>query len=217
MTERRRASPPPFFHMEFWSCDPIWAGETAFILAGGASLKSVEISALRGRRVIAVKESALVAPWADIMFYADDVFYQREPGLVDSFAGQVITIAERDRGPRCRLMRTGERSGISSERDTLNGAWTSVHFSLNLLRHLGVACVGLLGVDLTGPRWHDRNPSARRESNLAKERNALASTVAPLAECGIEVFNCTPGGELDLWPRRDLKDLLWRANLSPAT
>jgi hypothetical protein len=192
----------------FWSAPPLWEGETAFVLAGGASLRDFDASVLRSRKVMAIKESCLLAPWAPLLFFADNCWFERERDLVDAFAGDVISVAAKSHGSRCKVMRRGRQLGISDDPAVLNGSWTSVHYALGLLKHFKVARIALLGMDLTGGRWHDRNPFPPSPVNVIHMHAALASTAAPLAAARVEVFNCTPGGKLTVWPRRPLSDLL---------
>lgn len=150
-----------------------------------------------------------MAPWAPIMFFADNCWFERERDLIDGFAGEVISVSAASRAsPKCKVMRRGPRTGLADAPDTLAGSWTSVHFAIDLLNHLGVARIGLLGVDLLGGRWHDRNPIPPNSENFVHMRDALASTAAPLAVAGVEVFNCSPGGVLEIWPRIKLEALL---------
>jgi hypothetical protein len=128
-----------------WSCPPMWAGETVFVLAGGPSLRGFDAAGLRGRgRILAIKESALLVPFADALLFVDADWFVRERALVDRFAGDVVTTATNAAGTRCRLMRRGEASGLSDRTDTLNYAYTTVHAALNFIAHTrasrGVCC-----------------------------------------------------------------------------
>lgn len=198
---------------QWWSCPPLWAGETAFLLAGGPSLRGFAAEQLRGRRVLALKESCLIAPFAPMMFFADNSWFLRERGLIDGFGGEVVTVAKNAADTRCRLMRRGDKEGLAAAPDTLNGADTSAAFAIDLLAHLGVARIGLLGMDLGhdpfGPaRHHTRNPVKPRAESFDLMAATLATKAASLAARGIAVFNCTPGGRLDIWPRVNLTELL---------
>lgn len=145
--------------------------------------------------------------------FADEDWFNRERALVDAFQGEVITVAENAHGTRCKVMSRGDLWGLATDPTTLNGASTVVHFAMNACVHLGVARIVLMGVELAYPaggpaRWHDRNPVPGRDVNFTKMRIAFETTVAPLRAMGIDVVNCTPGGSLDLWPRRALADVL---------
>lgn len=57
--------------------DGAWTGEPAYIIGGGPSLAGFEFGRLRGRgRVIAINRAYEFAPFADILFFMDNGFYQ---------------------------------------------------------------------------------------------------------------------------------------------
>lgn len=196
---------------EFWRCPPLWAGHTAFIVACGPSLRGFDLSPLAGRNVIAIKEMWHAVPSAPFMFYADDSWAgslrRRPPG----FTGRVLTIDVKA-PPECLVVKRGPFQGLSDDPDYLNGSRTSVHFAINALYHFGVARIGLLGLDLClaadGATHSHHAPHEVRADDFPKQLRDFRTIVEPLARRGIEVFNCTPGGALDLWPRRPLEDLL---------
>jgi hypothetical protein len=105
----------------YWSTAPDWWGETVLILAGGPSLRGFDAHAVRGRgRVIAIKESALLAPFADVLMFVDAPWYDRERALIEGFAGDVVTTATNAAHSRCKIMRRGGPDGLAEARDTLN-------------------------------------------------------------------------------------------------
>jgi hypothetical protein len=72
---------------------------------------------LRGRgRIVAIKESALLAPFADVLLFVDGPWYDRERALIDRFAGAVVTTATNAANARCRLMRRGDAEGLEPPR-----------------------------------------------------------------------------------------------------
>jgi hypothetical protein len=193
---------------------PEWPGETVFILAGGPSLRGFDANVLRGRgRIVAIKESALLAPFADVLLFVDGPWYYRERALIDAFAGAVVTTATNAALSRCKLMRRGDAEGLAAARDTLNFSCTTVQAALNFVAHTGAGRGVLLGLDAGyhpgGPaRHHDRNPVPPPAGAFDRQAAALATLVAPLRERGVEILNATPGSRLTLWPRIDLNDVL---------
>lgn len=54
-----------------------WAGQPAFIIGGGPSLRGFDLERLRGRgHVIAINRAIEFTPWADIAFFMDRTFYE---------------------------------------------------------------------------------------------------------------------------------------------
>jgi len=84
---------------EFWTVPRLWPGETVFIIGGGPSVRGQNIEALRGRRVIAINSSYLVAPWADYLIFADERWWagdHRLPGgnrsdVLAKFKGEIVS------------------------------------------------------------------------------------------------------------------------------
>jgi hypothetical protein len=197
----------------YWSCPPLWRGETVFILAGGPSLRGFDASVLAGRRVVAIKESAALAPFADVLIFVDAPWLDRERALIEGFAGRVVTTAPTAVGTKCSVMRRGGTKGLAAATDTLNYAYTTLYAALNLIVHAGAGRGVLLGADFghrpDGPaRHHDRNPQPPPAGAFDLQAQALATIVAPLAAAGVEILNATPGSRLDLWPRASLNELL---------
>jgi len=54
-----------------WRVPRLWPGGECFILGGGPSLKDVDMSRLKGHRVIAVNNAFKLADWIDVMFFGD--------------------------------------------------------------------------------------------------------------------------------------------------
>lgn len=48
-----------------------WEGETVAILGGGPSLTPDQVEQCRGLKVISVNDAYLLAPWADVLYFAD--------------------------------------------------------------------------------------------------------------------------------------------------
>ena len=68
-----------------------WVGETAFIIAGGPSVKTQPVDLLKGRRVIVINSSYERAPWGDILFFHDYIWWQHHRTALQTFAGQIYT------------------------------------------------------------------------------------------------------------------------------
>lgn len=151
------------------------------------------------------------------MFFCDNTWFDADKGqaIINGFAGQVVTCGTRgwgDYGDRvCHVMKQEAVNGLSTDRDKLTGSWTVLDFALNLLVHLGVVRIGILGADMQlaedgATHWHSGHPVKTEFYDLMLQ--SLAAKVAPLKALGIEVVNCTPGGRLNHWPRADLGEFL---------
>src|SRR3990167_1144446 len=74
--------------LPFWNVEPEWAGETVAILGGGPSLTPWQAEACRGAcRVIAVNTSYWLAPWADLLYFSDEVWWCWHHGGMETRTG----------------------------------------------------------------------------------------------------------------------------------
>lgn len=91
-------------HIDFWSVERMWPGETVAILAGGQSLTQEQADHCRGRcRVIAINRAGLPRPahhagrwvsatWADMLWASDvDRFWVWHPEAIE-FAGIKVVV-----------------------------------------------------------------------------------------------------------------------------
>ncbi|MBZ9705379.1 methyltransferase domain-containing protein [Mesorhizobium sp. ESP7-2] len=195
-----------------------WEGETAFVLAGGASVAKLDLSPLKGRRVIAVNSAVLAWPDADILFFADERWWS-DPANgwaadIGAFAGRVVTTS--GKGPQgiIRLMKIDPAKGIADQPSQLALARSSVTGAINLAVHLGCRRVVLLGVDGKncgdGSRHHHGAdypwPFIKGSFDLhAAEFRAVAPSIA---RCGVEVINANPDSAIDVWPKQSFEDVI---------
>lgn len=188
-----------------------WEGETAFVLAGGASVKDLDLSPLKRRRVIAINSAVLAWPEADILFFADARWWSDPPhgwkADIGAFAGRVVTTSGGGPVGVTRLMKIDPGHGIADKPNQLALARTSVTGAINLAIHLGCRRVVLLGVDGKngegGKRHHHGAaypwPFIRGSFDLHQtEFQAVAPSIA---RAGVDVVNANPDSAIMVWPR----------------
>ncbi|TGQ69522.1 methyltransferase domain-containing protein [Mesorhizobium sp. M00.F.Ca.ET.186.01.1.1] len=190
-----------------------WEGDTVFVLAGGASVRDLDLSPLIGRRVIAINSAHRTWPQADILFFADHRWWT-EIGAKEGFGGRVVTTS--GGGPRDveRLLKIDPAKGIACKPTQLALARTSVTGAINLAIHLGCRRIVLLGVDGRfagdGTRHHHGAaypwPLVKGSFDLhAAEFRAIAPSVAA---AGVEVINANPDSVIDVWPKTSFEDVV---------
>lgn len=200
--------------MHWWHVAPEWAGETAFIVAGGTSVLDQDLSLLRGRRVIVINSSYEAAPFADFLFFGDASWWDthcRRPALA-AFAGRIVTVSVRCAGPRLlRLRRQVPPPGLSLDRSCAVSERTSLQGAINLAIHLGVKRIVLLGADMRRAddgrsHHHAPHPRPNKPGNRTWDiqMGQLRLAVEPLRQLGIEVVNTSPITRIDWWPRAEL-------------
>ena len=206
---------------DYWSAPPSWAGQTGYLVCGGPSLIGVDLEPLRGRNVVAVNSSFLIAPFADYLVFGDVRWWNEadnQAAIRDRFEGEVVAVhgTAGAKGHRFRrLHRADPKKGLATRRDTAAMARTVTTAGLNLLVHLGVTRIVIFGLDQRRDdegrchhhpphRWKNK-PGNRSWDAHMKE---LSFTVEPLEQLGIEVINASPASRIDWWPKRDPCEVL---------
>ena len=204
-----------------------WAGGTCVILAGGPSLKGVDLKPLRGKvRVIAINDSGQRAPWADVCYFGDPPWWQMQqaqnPRSADgflSFHDMIykafwVTIANFGEHPQVHcLWSTGQR-GLEANPTALRTGSNSGYATINLAYHYGAKRIILLGYDMqcrgAVTHWHNgpREPAPLFSTLLNSFLTHFDSLVHPLRDAGVEVINSTPDSALRCWPYLPLEEAI---------
>lgn len=208
------AASPEF---NFWTPEPLFAGETVFCLASGPSLTAEVCGRIRGRRAIVVNSSARLAPWADVLYFTDSSWYEPRRDLVAGWPGLVISMSRTAKRelPAKVLRVQGEMcpSFPPPGAPVIRQGRSSGHTAVALAIALGAATVVLVGYDmrLVGGRehCHDEYAGPRDIDQYAREFvPAFAGWNAAALAAGAEVLNCTPGSAVTEFPFADLDEVL---------
>ncbi len=200
--------------LTYWRVEREWAGECCFIVAGGPSVLAQAVERLRGHRVIAINSSWSRVPFAEFLFFGDARWFDlHRDQVVNEFAGRIATCAKGVAHSRVLLLRRQPPPGLALEPDAVALQWTSTSGAMNLAVHLGAARVVLLGVDgrlAEDGRTHHHAPHPwdLRHGWADKQRDELASLVAPLAARRVEVLNASPGSAVPYWPSISFEEAL---------
>jgi hypothetical protein len=194
-----------------------------YIIGGGPSLTPEAIQSVKGRRAIAINMSYLSAPWADLLFFADQRWWDREfkerKDKLLGFPGRIVTTCTSVAHPKLSYVKRSlpANAGISRSPDTVSFERTSVHGAMNLCYHLGAKRIVLLGVDNRDApngriHHHDEYPWVRRQESWGIKGEQFGLAARDLAKLGVEVINCSPVSTLTYWPIRPLADVLKEAD-----
>jgi len=198
----------------FWTAPRCWEGETVFVLASGPSVNALDLSLLKGRRVIAVKSSWLIYPAADVLFFADGRWW-RDPALrPKAFDGLIVSSAKEISDPRVKLMHKIEPGELSEKPCTVALRRTSTTGAINLAVHFGASRIVLLGVDgkvspqgmrhCHGTPW----PWALKVGCFDEQNEEYRQIAPSAAHLGVEIVNANPDSAIDAWPRRPFSECL---------
>lgn len=220
-----------------------WEGRAVALLAGGPSLTPDLFERVRAEReadrlrAIAINDSYLLAPWADVHYAADVKWHVWHTAGVDkpalglraedvrvrwaSFPGQRCTIqpSERHVPETVHVMRNRDHpnygAGVSLDPQFLATGRHGGFQALNLAILAGVARILLLGYDARssdagGRHWHGSHPieTDAPESRYTTFRQAFVESQHSIKASGVTVINCSPISTIETFPRMTLEEAL---------
>jgi hypothetical protein len=214
---------------ELWKVTRAWEGETCAVLGGGPSLTPAIAESLRGRcRVIAVncagiqsvdadgKTHAAIAPWADVLYAADRMWWHQNLEAARLFYGLKATIMPNGYADftheidSVRILGNGGPQGFDDRTDYLRTGWNSGYQAMHLAAHLGAKRVLLLGFDMhaqKGEHWHgDHRWRPGYKSRYPLFIRSFAMGAPEFARRGVEILNCTEGSALQCFPMATVEE-----------
>lgn len=206
-----------------WTVPPLWRGMTVAVLASGpsllASLQAVERAHRAGRLVAVATNSTGVAtarsdgtvgpaaaPWADMLYGADAVWWRYHAAQALKFEGWKVTASQNEFRAVHYLRPTG-LEGYDPTPGCIRTGGNSAYQAAHIAVQAGATRLLLCGLDLhanAGAHHHGEHPPALRTTtpqSFARMRERWGTLARPLRELGIEVFNCSPGSALTCFPQ----------------
>ena len=218
-----------------------WSGGTVCILGGGPSLTGEQCAAVEAARkaaqvrVIAVNDAYLIAPWADICYFADASWHAwqvegRPKPKLGLTSADVRARFAAFAGQKCSIQNTGgsiddaavhllrnlhypqNGTGLSLDPEYLVTGSNSGFQALNLAVLAGARTIVLLGFDARDAdgeeHWHGRHQVRTVAGAQAGYRRSFASAAKAIKAAGVTVLNCSPGSAITCFERADLMDAL---------
>lgn len=186
-----------------WDAPRMFDGEIVCIIGGGPSLKTFDISVTKGHRCIAVNQSFEIAPWAEVLHFADCPWWRwnhvkvlkewKEPKIITTATSDVSEVYH----PRLKRF-WRDRNKFNTDRRRLHG-WDSGTQATNLAWVLGARKIVLFGIDMqVGPKgeaqWHNKHKVKTNTCNYAKFAAKLGPMCLILRGMGVEVVRATQPG-----------------------
>lgn len=197
----------------------LWADATVVCLGSGPSLSREDVEYCRGRaHVLAIKDTVVMAPWADALYSADERWWQHV-GPTLSYIGQRFGLVSPDQ-KWVDLLETlgvhrlliGGATGLDADPTKLRTGNHSGFSAINLMAHAGAKRIVLLGYDMQAA--HDGRDHFFGAHAYPKKTppyqyvGTFASLLEPLAALGIEVVNATRETALKVFPIMSLAEAL---------
>ncbi len=195
----------------------LWPNSTIVCLGTGPSLIQTDVDWCRGKAtVIAINNAWELAPWADVLYAADEKWWRRFAG-VPTFRGLKYSIMPKQNQQSTlqefadiQILGNTGGFGLELEPSGLRTGANSGYQAIGLARHLGASRIVLLGYDMHdrhGEHFFGRHPDSHGP-NFALCLAAFPTLVEPLKAAGVSIVNCTPGSALTCFPMAPLRSTL---------
>lgn len=203
----------------------VWEGQTVACFATGPSLTKEQVEAVRvaGLHAVAVNDAYQIAPWADVLYWADSKWleWHRQRPAFKAFSGQKCTIKHiGDTRADTEFFSLGNMGGDGLSVDPL-GLMTgsnSGYQAINIATLSGAKRVLMLGYDckqVKGKKhFFGDHPDGTEPPYSAIRRRY--DTMIPFAKkIGCEIVNCTPDSWIECFTSMTLTEAL--ASVQPDT
>lgn len=211
-----------------FTIEPIYAGRTVIIVAGGPSL-TLEQTRMVARarhvpnsnvRVVAINDAIYPCFWADWLHACDLEWWQRHIQHVHTFPGIKTCVQDDVPAPWISgyLQDTGPQ-GFDPDPSTCRTGGNSLYQAMHCMIHAGAAKIILVGADMKygdGDRKHwfgdHEGPTGHVSANFTQLVIPHFATLVPaLEERGVQVINANQGSALQTFPKMELAQALLRA------
>lgn len=210
---RRPVTKKPGQAVTYATVPRLFPGRTIVCLAGGPSLTQADVDACRGvAKVIAIKDSIRLAPWADVLYACDAKWWMAHPETV-AYAGLKYGLEPARGREDVQVLRNTGDTGLERRPDGLRNGRNSGYQSINLARHLGATHIVLLGYDMAPSargqhHWFGSHVYSHAAPPYALFLERFETIHEPLRREGIVVVNATPGSALPGFERLALAEAL---------
>jgi hypothetical protein len=211
---------------------PDWAGQRVVIIGGGPSLIKAQVDMARasGSRIIAVNDAYLLAPDADICYFADSEWWRwhteglARPGLNASqvaerfrdFKGQKCSIQSSGMNvtdPNVHLLRNAGTNGVITDASAIrDGRHGGVH-AVNIATLSGSKLHILIGFDARDPQgkpthWFGDHPKREPTVSFQMYRQNFTAIENLLKSAGVRVINASPNSAIESFQKLPLDEAL---------
>ena len=191
---------------------PIWKDQTAYIIGGGPSLLTQDLTLLDGKNVIVINSSYQAFPAAQFLVFADVRWWLDHRQALKNFKGKIISTHSAASGlANLYHMQRKAMPGLAEDPGQLMVSKTTLTGAINLAVHHAACKIVLLGIDQRNApdgRTHHHAPHQWKQmANCFKRQQLDLPRIAEdLRARNIECVNASPGSALTLWPVVNLED-----------
>lgn len=198
-----------------WTPSKVWEGDTAYILGGGPSMKTEDLSLIHNKHVIGVNNSYLLGDWVDIGWFGDKKWltwhkqsWRWWPGIHAScnHHHEVIT-----NETWIKFMARGKPSGIDTKPGYASWNRCSGSSAINVAYHLGATRIILIGFDMRDvnnkKNWH-KDHKDNGKAPYKKFLSCYGDISKDAERLGIEIINATKDSAIKVLPYAPLEKLV---------
>lgn len=197
---------------------PNWSRHVVVVVGGGASLSDQQLEVARcapQTRVITVNNSYQRAPWADVFYSGDLLWWKIHIGRIRALKRPAMLVTQDSAAAeRYKLLRVKgvNREGLGTE--FIHNGGNSGHQAVNLAYLWGAKHILLLGFDMClGPagekHWHGDHEAPLVQSQLFEEWiHKFEQTAKDLYARGVSVTNCSPYSAMNWFPYQPVEEIL---------
>lgn len=188
-------------------------------IASGPSLSLAQIAAVyKARvankcRVIVINDSYAVAPWADVLYAADYLWWQHNYPYWVEFQGDFISCTPESAAnyKMIKWVPYQDNIGLSNSHNIINTGSNSGYQAVNIAALMGAEKIILLGYDhkigATGKHWFGEHPSGLNKFSDYERwiKNSWSTVPESAAAMGTEIVNCSTGSVLTMFRQSSLE------------
>jgi len=182
-----------------WTPPRQWEGQDAYLIGGGASLRSFDFNQLIGRNTIGSNDAfRLGNAIIQICLFGDASWFHRTKFELEKFGNPIVTCA-----PSLMTLNTPMLKHMKRAREGLaKGSNLGWNFStgasaINLAISLGAKRIFLLGYDMClvneKSHWHDHRPHVTREAIFQRFIKGFKCISEHLVNYDVEVIHVMDG------------------------
>lgn len=197
---------------EFWTAPKIWPEGSCFVVGGGPSLTSTDLSLLKGKRTIVTNNAYQLLPDSEVLFFMDEAWFQQHRRRLADYAGLKVTIVPKMKGRfGLKVMGRGSLTTLSSDPSILHHGNNSGSCAIQLAIHFGVRVIVLVGFDMMiskegNHNFHNDHQRTMQEKIYSTNYiPALDSIVDPCKKRGILIVNSNMNSNLNCFPKIPLE------------
>lgn len=198
---------------------PDWNGETCVIVASGPSAKDIDLEPAVNAKVrfIAINSSWKLAPWADILYACDAIWWRNNKDALKEFEGLKITqdkVAYDEFGINRVICERHHENLVLDRPGFVGWGGNSGFHCINLCIQFGIKKIILVGYDMHlkgGTHWHGNHPAGMNnptDGNVARWRRTIDGAAPTIKKLGIKVINTSFVSALTQYPKMSLVEAL---------